>query len=115
MPSYKAQDFIDAIPGTGGIVTVLAERVGCAWHTAKKYVTEYATVNKAWEAECNKVTDRAIHNIVQAIYDGDLSMSKWWAQLKHPDFIPKSKTELMGEGGQPLAFRVVYDEAEPQQ
>ena len=102
MPSYRAQDFIDVIPGTGGIITVLAERVGCAWHTAKRYIEDHPTVMTAWEAETHKVTDRAVHNIVKSIYDGDLAMSKWWAQMRHPDFTPKSQHELSGPGGGPI-------------
>ena len=36
--TYTAAQFIAAIPGTGGIITKIAEKVGCAWHTAKKYI-----------------------------------------------------------------------------
>ena len=32
--SYTAQTFIDAIPGTGGIVSAIARKVGCEWNTA---------------------------------------------------------------------------------
>ena len=99
MASYKAQQFIDAIPGTGGIISALADRVGCAWHTAKKYVTEYATVAKAWEAERNKITDRARHNILKAIQDGDLQISKWWLQVMDDEFVPRDKHEVSGPDG----------------
>ena len=59
MPTYKAQQFIDAIPGTGGVISLLAHNVGCKWHTAKKYIDAHPTIKRAWEAECNKVTDKA--------------------------------------------------------
>ena len=74
---YTAAQFIKAIPGTGGIISALADKVGCGWHTAKRYITDYVTVAEAWEAERNKITDKAKHNIVKAIHGGDLQMSKW--------------------------------------
>jgi len=92
--SYKVKDFIDKIPGTGGIVSALADRVGCHWHTARKWIDEHPTIKAAWEAERNKVTDRARHNIVKAIQKGDLQMSKWWLTVMDEQFVPREKHEL---------------------
>lgn len=94
---YTAQQFIDAIPGTGGIVSAIAERVGCRWHTAKKYINEYVTVHEAWEAERNRINDIAISNIVEAIKTGDLATSKWYVQLVDPDFTPKREVKQTGD------------------
>jgi len=107
---YTAQQFIDAIPGTGGIVSEIAARVGCRWHTAKKYIEEYVTVQEAWEAERNRIGDIAENNIIEAIKDGDLSMSKWWKQVMDPEFMPKQRQEITGADSGPLTFRVVYDD-----
>ena len=73
---YTAQQFITAIPGTGGVVSAIANRVGCAWHTAKKYIDNYPTVNRAWRNERYKVNDMARVNIITAIKNGDMQMSK---------------------------------------
>ena len=43
---YTAKQFIEAIPGSGGIVSTIARRVGCNWYTAKKYIDNYPTVVK---------------------------------------------------------------------
>jgi len=93
MPRYTAAQFIAAIPGTGGVISALADVVGCDWHTAKKFIERYATVAEAWEAECSRVNDKARHNIVEAIFEGDLSMSKWWLQIKDSEFIPTQRLE----------------------
>ena len=98
--NYTAQQFIDAIPGTGGVVAAIADKVGCAWNTAKKYIDEYVTVQEAWEAERNRIHDIAENNIVEAIRAGDLSMSKWWLQVMRDEFTPREKREISGpEGG----------------
>jgi len=94
---YTAERFIKAIPGTGGIIQVLADRVGCDWHTARKYTREYATVAAAWEAERNRITDKARHNILKAIERGDLQMSKWWLQVMDPDFVPRTDVRTDGK------------------
>ena len=109
MPRYTAQQFINAIPGTGGVISLLAEVVGCKWHTAKRYINKHPTVRQAWENENSKVSDRAKHNIVKAIHGGDLQMSKWWLQVKDPEFKPKSELGISGKGRDgALLIRVIY-------
>jgi len=110
--AYKAQQFIKAIPGTGGVITALAKAVGCDWHTAKKYIEDHATVKQAWENERNAVTDRARYNVVNSIIqDKDLQTSKWWLATVDPEFMPKSKQEINAnvEGA---GFMVILDEPE---
>ena len=55
--SYTAQTFIDAIPGTGGIVSAIARKVGCEWNTARKYIDNYPTVKAAYDAECEAMLE----------------------------------------------------------
>lgn len=105
---YTAAQFIKAIPGTGGIISALADKVGCTWHTAKKYVTEYATVAEAWEAERNRITDKARHNIVKAIHGGDLQMSKWWLQVMDDEFVPRQRVDQKTEHDGEVNINVRY-------
>jgi hypothetical protein len=95
---YSTAQFIKAIPGTGGIISALAEKVGCTWHTARNYVENYATVTEAWEAERNKITDKAKHNIIKSINGGDLQMSKWWLQVMDEEFVPKQRVDQKTDG-----------------
>ena len=79
---FGAQVFIDNMPGTGGIVATLARRVGCDWHTAKKYIDDYPTVRQAYDDECETVCDVAESTLIQSIKDGDVSSAKWWLTKK---------------------------------
>ena len=108
-PSYTTKKFIDAIPGTGGIISALADRVGCSWQTARKWTREYPTVVDAWDAERNKVTDKARHNILKALQAGDIPISKWWLQVMDDEFVPRQKTELTGNDGGPLSVEYIND------
>ena len=100
---YTAQQFIDAMSGTGGIVTNLAVKLRCAWHTANDGIERWPTVKRAWQNERAKVTDKAQSNVIKAIVeDDDLPTSKWWLQLMDPEFTPKEKREISGPDGGPV-------------
>ena len=104
---FTAQQFIDAMPGTGGIVSALAERCHCAWHTARAAIDRWPTVEQAWRNERNRITDKAQRNVIKSIVeDEDLQTSKWWLQLMAPEFTPKQQTDLTS-GNRPIAIREV--------
>lgn len=106
---FTAKQFIKAIPGTGGIISALADKVGCGWHTAKRYIEDYVTVAEAWDAERNKITDKARHNIVKSIHGGDLQMSKWWLQVMDDEFVPKQRIDQKTEHSGSLDVVIDYD------
>lgn len=56
-PTFQASQFIAAIPGTSGIVSTIAKKVGCSWNTAKGFIDNYPTVKAAWEAEREALLD----------------------------------------------------------
>jgi len=105
---FGAQVFIDNMPGTGGIVATLARRVGCDWHTAKKYIDEYPTVRQAYDDECESINDLAESTLIKSIQDGDTASAKWWLSKKRkPTFGDAVDITSAGEA---ITFRVVYDE-----
>ena len=105
---YKAQQFIDAIPGSGGIISVIAQRVGCAWHTAQKYIQEYATVADAYADETEGIIDLAESTVLKAIKGGDVSAAKWYLTTKGKDRGYTERREYAGADGDALTIRVVY-------
>ena len=107
MPKYSANKFIKAIPGTGGVISDIADKIGCTWHTAKKYIDEYATVREAYEAERARITDKAHSNIIEAITKKrDLQTSKWYLSVKDPEFREKKDVNLGGADGTPIVLKV---------
>ena len=103
---FTAKQFIDAIPGSGGVIATIAKRVGCQWITAKHYVENYPTIKQAYENEKNAIDDMAESVVLKSIKDGDVATAKWW-------LVKKRKSEF-GEavdftsGGEPVTLRVVY-------
>ena len=108
---YKAQDFIDAIPGTGGIISTIAKRVGCSWHTAKKYIREYPTIAKVYGDECEAITDLAELTIIKAIKDGDTHTAKWYLTMKGRErgYAQTQRQELTGADGGDMLIKYVND------
>ena len=56
---FTAQEVIDAIAGTGGIVSALARKLGCTWNTAHRYIENMPTVKAAYDAEVDSTLDIA--------------------------------------------------------
>lgn len=81
-PQFRASDFIDAIPGTGGIVSKIAAKVGCSWHTARKYIDNYPTIKQAYDDECERVLDAAESVVIKKITEEDEQTAKWYLKMK---------------------------------
>ena len=123
---YKAQQFIDAMPGSGAIVSSIAKVVGCTWHTARKYIDGYPTVREAYEAERERILDIAenviIGNIMASNHkqaeavkrgpDGkpgepiivDTADVRWYLAMKGRErgYVKSEARELTGKDGGPM-------------
>jgi transposase-like protein len=109
---YTAQDFITAIPGTGGIVSAIARKVGCEWETARAWIDKYPTVKRAYDAECEAMLDLAesavLRNIKLAAQgEGDTADAKWYLTKKGKRRNYGDAMELTGEGGGPVQTEIV--------
>lgn len=104
---YNAQTFIDAIPKSAGIISTIASRVGCDWHTAKKYIDTYPTVKQAYLDECERVTDLAETELIKAIQNGDLQAVKYYLSTKgkHRGYVERQ--ELTGADSGPVQVAMV--------
>jgi len=115
---FRASEFIENIPGTGGVISTIAKRVGCDWHTAKKYIEAHPTIKQAYEDECETVKDLAesvlIRNIQLAHKQQqdrqdtvDTSDVKWYLSRKGKDrgYTERSEQEISGTGGGPIVVK----------
>ena len=108
---YKAQEFIDAIPGTGGIITKIAANIGCSWHTAKKYIDEYATVRQAYDDECERVLDLAESVVIGKLTEKDEQTAKWYLSLKgrHRGYARTERQEVQHTGRVDHNHVIIYE------
>jgi len=103
--------FLDAIPGTGGIITAIARRVGCSWHTADKYIKRYPTIQQAYRDECERVLDIAESKVIELISAGDPQMLRYYLSTKGKKRGYTERQEVTGENGAAIAFRIIYPDS----
>ena len=100
---YTAKQFIEAIKGSGGIISTVATRMNCEWRTAKKYIENSPSVQSAYQDELEKVNDMAVGVLMKSMHDGDVASAKWWLARKRKDEFGDSATVELGNAkGQPL-------------
>jgi hypothetical protein len=103
---FSAEQFTKAIPGSAGIITTIAKRVGCDWHTAKKYIEEYATIRQAYADECEAVLDMAEAKLYKAVEKGDLQAVKYILSTKGKRRGYVERQEVTGAGGGEVKIRI---------
>ena len=85
---YKATDFLPHIKDSGGVILVIAQRVGCDWNTVDRWIQRSPMLKALFDAEREKGLDIAESVLLQNIrlaakaqQDGgqavDASDAKW--------------------------------------
>lgn len=79
---FTVRQFLDAIPGTGGVITAIAAKVGCTWTTAQKYIKQYPKITAAYEDERSSIVDMAETVLLRSIKGGNTQDAKWFLERK---------------------------------
>lgn len=105
--TITAEKFISAIPGTAGIISTIAKKVGCEWHAAKKYIDKYPSIRQAYDDECNSVLDLAEVGLIKLIQSGELSAIKYYLSTKgkHRGYV--ERVEQTGADGGPVEIKYI--------
>jgi len=56
---YSREKVLKAVTGCGGVVQTVAQRLGCSWKTAKRYIDKWTSTREAFEAELETILDIA--------------------------------------------------------
>jgi hypothetical protein len=107
---YSVKKFIEAIPGTGGIISAIAKKVGCSWHTAKKYIRTYATIRQAYNDECEAILDMAEQTLLKSIKEGNTGDARWYLARKGRKRGYILETEIKQDvtsGGEPIIGNMI--------
>jgi hypothetical protein len=80
--NFTDEEMMTAIKGSCGIVSNIAEKLGCDWGTAKRYLDMSEPVKQAYANESERVIDKAENKLQAAIDSGDMQMVKWYLATK---------------------------------
>ena len=75
---YSKKQIQAAISGCNGLVTVVANRLHCDWHTARENIDRFPDLVRLFEDEKEIVLDCAEQNIHNAIKNKDMVTTRWF-------------------------------------
>jgi len=95
---------MEAIRGSGGNISLIAERAGCSRDTLYRRIKKYEGIRQAFQDECDRVLDVAESVITRNIElarekqdkgeIADTSDAKWWLSKKRLGYT--DKVEISG-------------------
>lgn len=62
---FTAEQMINAIKTTRGMITYTADYLGCSYNTVRRYIGKYTTVKEAFEDAKDRIAD----NVENTLYD----------------------------------------------
>ena len=71
-----------AIKNSNGIITIIAERIGCTRQTVSKAIKADPYIQEFYENECETVLDIAEVVVIDAIKNQDVNTAKWYLSTK---------------------------------
>lgn len=106
---------INAIQGSGGIISTIAKRLDVSWYTAKRYIDKWEECQRAYEDEQETILDMAEGTLLSSIKAGDVQSSKWLLSTKGKRRGFTERVETTGADGKPLyptKIEIVWGEDE---
>jgi len=85
MRDFTDEELIEAIKGTGGVITLISKKLGCNWRTAHKNLNRSEEIIATVKDEKETLLDRAEITLIKAINDDDVQTAKWYLQVKGRD------------------------------
>ncbi len=97
MAKANQKAVLEAIEGSGGVVSTIARRLDVSWYTADRYVKKWTKTREAFEAELEKIKDMAESAIMRSIKEGNTQDAKWFLARKAKDRGYADKLEVEGK------------------
>ena len=95
---YTPEDIIEAIKGSGSIISTIAKRLGCTWTTARTYINKWESTKQAFIDETETILDMAESKLYESIQSGNTQDAKWLLSTKGKDRGFNEKHEIEHSG-----------------
>lgn len=80
--NFKKKDVLDAIDGSYGIVSTVASKLHCNWHTADEYIKKWPETLQALSDEEESKLDFVEGKAIKKINEGDGAMMRFYLATK---------------------------------
>lgn len=80
--NYKKKDVLDAIDGSYGIVSTVAAKLHCNWHTADEYIKKWPETLQALSDEEESKLDFVEGKAIKKINEDDGAMIRFYLATK---------------------------------
>jgi DNA invertase Pin-like site-specific DNA recombinase len=107
---YIAEQMIDALAESMGMISPAARKLGCSRTTVRRYLAEYPEIAEAIEDANEEVNDIAELKLLDAIKRGEAWAICFRLKTKAKNRGYVEKAELTGANSGPIKLRLVYDE-----
>jgi hypothetical protein len=107
---YTAEQMIDALAESMGMISPAARKLGCSRTTVRRYLAEYPEIAEAIEDANEEVNDIAELKLLDAIKRGEAWAICFRLKTKAKNRGYVEKAELTGTNGAPVKIKLVYDE-----
>ena len=107
---YTAEQMIDALAESMGMISPAARKLGCSRDTIRRYLAEYPEIAEAIEDANEEVNDIAELKLLDAIKRGEAWAVCFYLKCMAKDRGYIERAELTGNGGGPVKIELVYDE-----
>ena len=108
---YTADEVIKAMKGTGGILSVVSDKLGCSSKTVHNYIKEYPTIKEAWIGERLRLRAMAEVTIMQQMKNGNYKAAIFVLNQLDPEtgeFTPPTvRNEISGRDGGDIVIKAV--------
>ena len=81
-PKTSKAELLEAIAGSYGIISTIADKLGINWNTARKYIKADKEATALFESERNRILDKAESAIITALEKMDTQTAKWYLSIK---------------------------------
>lgn len=109
--NFQISELKKAIEGSGAIMSTIAQRLGCDWHTAKTKIEE-AGLSEMLSGEKETLLDLAESKLIQNIQDQDTTSIIFYlkTQGKKRGYIEKSEIDQTIAGNIKIGYKRDEDE-----
>ena len=103
---YSTETLIEAIKGSGAVVSTIAKRLGCDWNTARKYINNNEEAQQAFTNEEETILDMCESAIYKSVQEGNTQDAKWILATKGKKRGFTERQEITGADGGDIQLNV---------